>query len=47
MFRPIRFVLLIAIAFIVGVFYERNAHGERCAQAGGRVVSNLCEGGQR
>lgn len=44
MFGLIRLPILLAIAFVVGLFYERNAHGERCTEAGGRVVSGLCQG---
>lgn len=47
MFALIRLPVLILIAFVVGVFYERNAHAERCAAAGGEVVARLCAGEAR
>ncbi len=47
MFGLIRLAIFVLVAFVTGVFYERNAHKDRCLDAGGRVVASLCEGGQR
>ncbi|GGH37047.1 hypothetical protein SAMN05444007_10971 [Cribrihabitans marinus] len=47
MFGLLRLPILVLIAFVAGMFYERNAHTDRCLDAGGRVVDDLCQGGQR
>ncbi|SLN28184.1 hypothetical protein PEL8287_01266 [Roseovarius litorisediminis] len=44
MFRPVRTLFLMVLVFLAGVFFERYQHGERCAAAGGAVVSGLCTG---
>ncbi|MFD1160431.1 hypothetical protein [Roseovarius aestuarii] len=44
MFRPIRTLIIMAMVFIAGVFYERHQHGERCVAAGGEMKSGLCTG---
>jgi hypothetical protein len=44
MFALIRLPFLLAIAFVIGVFYERNAHSERCLAAGGQIRAQLCHG---
>lgn len=44
MFRPIRTLIMMAMVFISGVFYERYQHGERCVVAGGEMKSGLCTG---
>lgn len=46
MFRPVRLILFVAIAFVIGVFYERLQHSERCTNAGGSISQNLCMGAQ-
>lgn len=43
MFRLIRMILLVLIAFVVGVFYERNAQAEACAAQGGTLRAKLCD----
>lgn len=42
MFRPLRLVILIALAFVAGVFFERQNVSEKCAEAGGAMASGLC-----
>ena len=42
MFRPVRTLILIAVAFLAGVFYERNGHLERCEAGGGRIANGIC-----
>lgn len=44
MFRPIRTLIMMALVFVAGIFYERAQHGERCVAAGGEMVSGLCTG---
>jgi hypothetical protein len=44
MFRPVRTLVLMAVLFLVGLFYERHQHQERCAAAGGTVENGLCRG---
>lgn len=47
MLRPVRLFFFVTVAFVVGVVYERNAHRDRCLDAGGRVEADLCEGWQK
>jgi hypothetical protein len=44
MFRPIRTLFLIAIAFVTGMLFERFQESERCTAASGTMVSGLCRG---
>ncbi|MEP5152972.1 hypothetical protein [Planktotalea sp.] len=44
MFRLIRLPFLLGIAFVIGVFYERNAALEKCVQEGGTMKSGICRG---
>lgn len=42
MFRPVRTLLLLAFAFLAGVFYERQGVAERCQEDGGRIEDGIC-----
>lgn len=42
MFGLIRTPVLLLIAFVVGLFYERNQAGEACANAGGVPRDGVC-----
>lgn len=42
--RPIRTLLVVGLAFIAGVLYERFQQGEACADQGGRINNGLCLG---
>ena len=42
-FRPVRTLLLIAVAFVAGMFYERNRQAERCEAVTGILHDILCE----
>lgn len=44
LFRPIRTLILLGIAFIAGVLYERFSMEDRCLDAGGAMQRNLCAG---
>ncbi len=44
MFKLIRFPIFVAIAFLAGIFHERNAHTDRCTAAGGSVTNGICKG---
>ena len=44
MFRLIRTVLLIGVAFVVGVFYERNGVRTVCLEGGGTWERGVCYG---
>ena len=44
MFKLIRLPVLVALAFLAGIFHERNSHAGRCSTAGGSVADGLCEG---
>ncbi len=47
MFRPIRTLMVMAMVFVSGIFYERFQHGERCVAAGGEMHSGLCTGASK
>jgi hypothetical protein len=42
MFRPIRSLIFILIAFTMGVFYERSEQSDRCLDRGGAMSGPLC-----
>lgn len=42
MFRLIRLIFLVGVAFVVGVFYERNAQSEACKTQGGTLRAHIC-----
>jgi hypothetical protein len=44
MFRPIRTLILLLLAFVSGVFFERLNHTDRCLDRGGMVLDDLCFG---
>lgn len=44
MFRLIRMPVLFGVAFVVGVFFERNAALDKCLDAGGTMKSGICRG---
>lgn len=45
MFRPVRTLIILLVAFVAGLFYERNLQNERCIERGGQMVDRLCERG--
>jgi hypothetical protein len=48
MFRPIRTLVLILVAFTMGVFYERFEQSDRYLDRGGAMSGPLCLiGGQQ
>lgn len=44
MFRLIRTILLVGVAFVVGVSYERNAVRTACLDGGGTWERGACYG---
>jgi len=44
MFRLVRLVVLVMIAFLAGLLLERSQQGERCIAAGGDMRAGLCVG---
>lgn len=44
MFRLIRLPIIFGVAFVLGVFSERNAALEKCDDAGGTMTSGICRG---
>ncbi len=44
MFRLIRLPIMFGIAFVLGVFSERNAALDKCVDAGGTMKSGICRG---
>ncbi len=47
MFKLIRLPVFAAIAFLAGIFHERNAHTDRCTAVGGQVAEGLCKGAKQ
>ena len=43
LFRPIRLLIFLGIAFVAGIIYERQSLAGRCENAGGRYVNEMCE----
>ncbi|XDA99144.1 hypothetical protein AB1M95_04340 [Sulfitobacter sp. LCG007] len=44
MFRPIRTLMLIGVAFLAGLFTERANQRESCLERGGEMSEGLCLG---
>ncbi|MFT6022116.1 MAG: hypothetical protein ACI9PY_000221 [Ascidiaceihabitans sp.] len=44
MFRLIRTIFLVAIAFVSGILYERYGGASACENSGGTYVNGECEG---
>ena len=44
MFKLVRLPILFGVAFLVGVFFERNAALDKCLDAGGSMQSGVCRG---
>ena len=42
MFRPIRTLFLILIAFVAGLLFERSQTAEKCRALGGAYSVGLC-----
>lgn len=43
LFRPIRTIVIVTIAFVAGMVYERSNANERCLNAGGTQINGICE----
>ena len=44
MFRLIRLPIMFGVAFVLGVFSERNAALDKCLDAGGAIKGGICRG---
>jgi hypothetical protein len=44
MFRPIRTLILILVAFLAGVLYERSQQADKCLARGAHLVDGVCLG---
>lgn len=44
MFSLIRTAILVMIAFVAGLLFERSQAGEICVAAGGTMSAGLCKG---
>ena len=44
MFSLIRTAILVMIAFVAGLLFERSQTGEMCDAAGGTMSAGLCKG---
>ena len=42
LFRPIRLIVLLTVAFAAGVLFERKQVREACVQAQGTYVGGVC-----
>ena len=43
LFRPFRTLLLLAVAFVAGMLYERQNQAEACEDMGGVIRGAFCE----
>ncbi|WP_217898954.1 hypothetical protein [Oceanicola sp. 22II-s10i] len=43
LFAPFRTLILLAIAFVAGMVYERTREADRCAERAGVLSDLLCE----
>lgn len=46
MFRPIRSLIMILIAFVVGMLFEDSLHRKTCLDRGGEMSEGLCFGAE-
>ncbi|WP_187430537.1 hypothetical protein ROLI_036670 [Roseobacter fucihabitans] len=46
MFRPIRSLILIGVAFVAGVFFEQATHRQACIDRGGDMSEGICLGAE-
>lgn len=44
MFRLFRTFLLVLVAFVAGMLYEREGRRETCENGGGLWIENICVG---
>lgn len=44
MFKLIRLILFVLLAFVAGQLYERSQVSERCTALGGKMDAGLCKG---
>jgi hypothetical protein len=44
MFKPFRLLILLMVAFVAGLLFERHKVSEKCTEVGGRMDSGLCRG---
>lgn len=44
MFRPVRTLIIITIAFCVGLLFERSNQRDLCRDRGGAMSEGLCMG---
>ena len=42
LFRPIRLIIFVTIAFAAGILFERNQTSEACAALQGAYVEGIC-----
>ncbi|MBY6088889.1 hypothetical protein [Maritimibacter alkaliphilus] len=43
LFRPVRFLILLALAFVAGVIWEKHQQAERCLRVTGALHDILCQ----
>ena len=44
MFKPVRLLILLLVAFVAGLLFERYKVSEKCSASGGRMDAGLCRG---
>ena len=42
-FRPIKMLVFVGIAFVAGIIYERQSVSEECQLIGGKMLNGFCE----
>ncbi len=42
--RPFRTLIILAVAFVAGLVFERSQHTDRCLDRGGAVDQGICVG---
>jgi hypothetical protein len=43
LFRPVRTLILLTVAFGAGVLYERQQQAENCADRAGQLADIICD----
>jgi len=41
-FRPVRLLIIIGIAFTAGVVYEKQKYKKKCGEIGGTLNGSIC-----
>lgn len=47
LFRPVRTIVIILLAFVAGVVFERQSHADQCLDLGGKMENGFCIGARK